>query len=149
MYAYILRTVFPNLLKLRNFCFGEKKYFNENPIYDTQKYCELWNYTLPTGERQQVWPYSTFNTSANLFESSTEWFDENSTTTVSSTRTSATLTPKLCYDYTSGHKNKSPPEPNIALISLILVIGTCTLTLLLKKLRLSNFLGSYVCSLCF
>jgi hypothetical protein len=35
-------------------------------------------------------------------------------------------------------------EANIALLSLILLIGTCTLALALKKLRRSIFFGAYV-----
>lgn len=36
------------------------------------------------------------------------------------------------------------PEPNVALLSLILFLGTCAIALALKKLRRSNFFGSYV-----
>lgn len=42
------------------------------------------------------------------------------------------------------YKVKSIPEPNIALISIMLLFGTCILALGLKKLRRSNFFGSYV-----
>ena len=38
----------------------------------------------------------------------------------------------------------STKSPNIALISLILLIGTCVVALLLKKLRRSMFFGAYV-----
>jgi hypothetical protein len=54
-----------------------------------------------------------------------------------------------CMEYES-HENfynklpLTPPEPNIALISILLLIGTCTLALILKKLRRSPFFGSYV-----
>lgn len=44
----------------------------------------------------------------------------------------------------SVYKEQKPPEPNIALISIMLLIGTCVLALSLKKLRRSNFFGSYV-----
>ena len=37
-----------------------------------------------------------------------------------------------------------PSEPNVALFSLILLIGTCVIALGLKKLRRSKFFGSYV-----
>jgi len=43
-------------------------------------------------------------------------------------------------DQISEHK----PQANIALLSLILLIGTCTLALALKKLRRSIFFGAYV-----
>lgn len=36
------------------------------------------------------------------------------------------------------------PNPNIALLSLILLIGTCVIALALKKLRRSVFFGAYV-----
>jgi hypothetical protein len=36
------------------------------------------------------------------------------------------------------------PSPNIALLSLILLIGTCVMALALKKLRRSVFFGAYV-----
>jgi hypothetical protein len=36
------------------------------------------------------------------------------------------------------------PQPNIALLSLILLIGTCCMALSLKKLRRSIFLGAVV-----
>ena len=36
------------------------------------------------------------------------------------------------------------PSPNIALMSLILVVGTCGMALALKKLRRSVFFGAYV-----
>ena len=42
-----------------------------------------------------------------------------------------------------SHKTHSP-EPNIALYSLILLIGTCVVALALKKLRRSMFFGAYV-----
>jgi hypothetical protein len=45
---------------------------------------------------------------------------------------------------TPNHSSKSSPSPNIALLSLILLIGTCVLALTLKKLRRSVFFGAYV-----
>lgn len=36
------------------------------------------------------------------------------------------------------------PRPNIALLSLMLLIGTCSMALSLKKLRRSIFLGAVV-----
>lgn len=36
------------------------------------------------------------------------------------------------------------PQPNIALISIILLFSTCAIALLLKKLRRSNFFGSII-----
>ena len=36
------------------------------------------------------------------------------------------------------------PSPNIALLSMILLIGTCVMALALKKLRRSVFFGAYV-----
>lgn len=35
-------------------------------------------------------------------------------------------------------------QPNVALLSMFLLIGTCTIALALKKLRRSKFFGSYV-----
>lgn len=45
------------------------------------------------------------------------------------------------YDQDS-YKNHTP-EPNIALLSLILLVGTCVVALALKKLRRSMFFGAY------
>lgn len=47
-------------------------------------------------------------------------------------------------DHDTLNKVQHVPEPNIALISLILLVNTCGIALLLKKLRRSNFFGSYV-----
>ena len=47
--------------------------------------------------------------------------------------------------YTSSHASiKPPPVPNKALISFCLLVGTCGLALILKKLRRSVFFGSYI-----
>ncbi len=44
----------------------------------------------------------------------------------------------------ANEKNHVNPNPNIALLSLILMIGTCVIALVLKKLRRSMFFGAYV-----
>ena len=41
-------------------------------------------------------------------------------------------------------KMQKQPEPNLALISVSLLIGTCVIALVLKKLRRSRFFGSYI-----
>lgn len=41
-------------------------------------------------------------------------------------------------------KPLTPPEPNIALISAILLIGTCMIALILKRLRRSYYLPTFV-----
>ena len=40
--------------------------------------------------------------------------------------------------------SKHIPSPNKALLSLILLVGTCVMALTLKKLRRSVFFGAYV-----
>lgn len=123
------------------------KYFKQNPIYNTQKYCELWNLTSPsTNLSSSSTKYFSSMTPTTSEESSTLG-DKNSSILYTSTKLLLDISTNKgsCYEGSSSsyHKYK-PPEPNIALISLILLVGTCTLALLLKKLRLSNFLGSYV-----
>lgn len=78
-----------------------------DPIYRTEKYCQLSNDTIKT-------------------------YNETTTCLIYSND-----------DKISDHK----AEPNIALLSLILLIGTCTLALALKKLRRSIFFGAYVSKL--
>jgi hypothetical protein len=54
-------------------------------------------------------------------------------------------TSRRCEIYGEDERYKNYiPSPNIALLSLILLIGTCVLALSLKKLRHSVFFGSYV-----
>ncbi len=56
---------------------------------------------------------------------------------------------ELCPFYSNEDQilDKKYKEANIALLSLILLIGTCTLALALKKLRRSIFFGAYVSKL--
>ena len=44
---------------------------------------------------------------------------------------------------TPGHYVR-PSEPNVALLSFLLLVGTCVIALGLKKFRRSKFFGSYV-----
>lgn len=48
------------------------------------------------------------------------------------------------YDDDKRGTSNNAIEPNIALLSLILLIGTCVMALTLKKLRRSIFFGAYV-----
>lgn len=131
------------------------KYFNQNPIYNTQTYCQLWNFTQTTTTSTTTtrilptWKTSTIDNINNEFAYIESSYEYSTNSTAASSRHPprhiVKTTSRVCYGegfYDPHHK--LPPEPNIALISLILLIGTCTLALLLKKLRLSNFLGSYV-----
>ena len=57
--------------------------------------------------------------------------------------------PDYCkiYNFEESDKlinNGYESSPNIALLSLILLIGTCVIALTLKKLRRSVFFGAYV-----
>ena len=99
---------------------GKKIYriFERDPIKTADQYCLLNNGTL-------------FNQS--LFMSSNQSFSSSSSTN------------NICHLY----YDDDPPErrtqqPNIALLSLILLIGTCVIALALKKLRRSIFFGAYV-----
>ncbi|CAF0838647.1 unnamed protein product, partial [Brachionus calyciflorus] len=98
-------------------------YFQKNPIYKSQRYCELFNETT----------YSMYSKQAVVVN------DNNST------NTTEFHTNNRCFQMDTIYQlDNKPAEPNIALISLILLIGTCAMALLLKKLRRSNFFGSYI-----
>jgi hypothetical protein len=72
----------------------------------------------------------------------------NGSTTSQRHKTAVISLPKcMMYDSNDSYYSKlsqKVPEPNIALISISLLIGTCALALILKKLRRSPFFGSYV-----
>jgi hypothetical protein len=48
------------------------------------------------------------------------------------------------HHYHYANSGRFVPEPNIALLSFMLVIGTCVMALFLKKMRRSNFFSSYI-----
>ena len=70
----------------------------------------------------------------------TESFSMDNTTSVYMNKTSFCYYEKKFELNSYGHE----AQPNIALLSLSLCIGTCAIALALKKLRLSNFFSSYV-----
>jgi len=51
---------------------------------------------------------------------------------------------KVNHHYHYANSGRFVPEPNIALLSFMLVVGTCVMALFLKKLRRSNFFSSYI-----
>ena len=62
------------------------KYFKENPIYNTQKYCELWNLTSTSGTSSRVYDASTLAGSELLIE-----FDDEIVYTSSSSENDASV----------------------------------------------------------
>jgi hypothetical protein len=125
-----------NFLKLKF-----QQYFAQNPIYNSAKYCSLKypNLTLLFNTDDLFSYYSNLTT------------DEYANYTLATT-TTTTTTPYMIAiqnDYcgknnTSSDYKYTVPEPNIALISMILLIGTCFLALGLKELRNSKFLPGFV-----
>jgi len=92
------------------------KTFYHDPIYTAEKYCSI---------RKKL--NESFFLTNNYFNK-TE--DEND-----------------CIIYSNNDSNDEinhVPNPNIALLSMILLIGTCVIALMLKKLRRSIFFGAYV-----
>ena len=102
----------------------ETKYFQHDPIYNITKYC-------------------TMRSSFYNLTTTPSYFNYSSTTNYTNTSTANSATSR-CVISTYKYKTKTLPEPNIALISFLLIICTCVLALALKKLRRSNFFGSYV-----
>ena len=73
--------------------------------------------------------------------------DPLSNLTQTSTNTTILADLTDCEKYQSHFKSPSPTkenQPNVALISMTLLLGTCAIALALKKLRRSSFFGSYV-----
>ena len=98
-----------------------------DPIYTTEKYCNVEIMNLYTNKNSSS--YSSLpsgNCSYYLIENADiNFMNVNATSTIKA----------------SAHH---VPSPNIALMSLMLVIGTCVMALALKKLRRSVFFGAYV-----
>jgi hypothetical protein len=91
-----------------------------DPIYTTEKYCQLLN------------------------ETNYEYIFSNKNTNSSSSIAYSNSTQRCLIYSNDDHISMEKKEANIALLSLILLIGTCTLALALKKLRRSIFFGAYV-----
>ena len=92
----------------------------KDPIYNTEKYCKLANLTTSKGYKRNA-NFSIYL--SNDTDAVSRWLD---------------------YDLNGSEKIYETAKPNIALLSVILLMSTCFMALLLKKLRRSNFLGSYV-----
>jgi hypothetical protein len=79
----------------------------------------------------------------------TEFYCKNANLSIYETSpTNITVSKSLCSNEYNEIEHVSykihSPEPNIALYSLILLVGTCVVALALKKLRRSMFFGAYV-----
>lgn len=96
--------------------------FQKDPIYTAEKYCQINNQTY----------FSPFMNMSNQSSSSSSIYNGYSFVEC-----------PMYDDGTHGISNNAI-EPNIALLSLILLIGTCVMALTLKKLRRSIFFGAYV-----
>ena len=130
------------------------KYFKVDPIYEGSKYCEIYNNLNNT----LILKNKTNSSISNEFNNSTietkrsrcaassfnlkadqDYFTFNESTSIF-----GEFDNDVNHHYHYANTGKFVPEPNIALISFMLVIGTCVMALLLKKLRRSNFFGSYI-----
>jgi hypothetical protein len=137
--------------------FCKIKYFKVDPVYEGSKYCQIYNNqnnTLIFKNKTKA-----LNSSiSNEFNSSTietkrlrcaalsfnlkndeDFFIFNESYSIFGEYDN-----DVNHHYHYANTGKFVPEPNIALISFMLVIGTCVMALLLKKLRRSNFFGSYI-----
>jgi len=101
---------------------NHEKFFEQNPIYTSEVYCKSVNNSESILLKSYK-TYSTWNDTTNL--DNMTWLKQNEPL------------------YLKKEKY-SKPEANIALISLLLLIGTCAVALFLKKLRRSKFFGAYV-----
>jgi hypothetical protein len=100
------------------------KYFKHHPIHDANYYCQL-NKTESF--------FSQLTTQSYLNNTNTTYSEKNNF------KKNVATCPNYHYD-----KYAETPQPNLAFISMSLLIGTCALALLLKKLRRSKFFKSSV-----
>lgn len=118
------------------------KYFNQNPIYTGEMYCDLYNKTHQVGLTSILDELTTTSSLAPRLQLENDSLSSNGL--VGGTTSSNWMQCKRGLDFSDHENTNTLPEPNLALISVMLLIGTCTIALLLKKLRRSNFFGSYV-----
>lgn len=105
-----------------------------DPIYTTEIYCDKLSSSI-ADSKINLTNFSNYNQSSMPYSSITEAKEENC------------IYYRIENSFDSGGVSLSKgyiPSPNIALLSLILLVGTCVLALALKKLRRSVFFGAYV-----
>ena len=128
-------------------CF-DTKYFERDPVYKGETYCQLYNQTNNNAQQQQQQFSASFSTMAKNLS----WLINDSNESLATTILSSP--PPKCgwrrYQLVqnastllSDHQ-KPTQQPNIALISALLLVGTCVMALFLKKLRRSTFFGTRV-----
>ncbi len=138
----------------------KSKYFDQNPVYKIEKYCDLYNQSVFNNYNNNGSIFGYYYSRTNHLNSDGRMRENKSSDSVLfSSLTSKfglgckRLTNLNDLDMFNGNYNNSLstytyyadyPQPNIALISIMLLFSTCIIALYLKKLRRSIFFGSIV-----
>ena len=125
------------------------KYFKIDPIYVGETYCNLYNSSANIGDTSRFYKNNHSLGDLSMNQTNFDSIDIKPETNIIKRLTKCKASHDMHHNETHFedyhyHNEKFMPEPNIALISFILLIGTCAMALYLKKLRRSNFFGSYV-----
>ena len=117
------------------------KIFRLDPILQPDDYCKLMMHTT-NGSSRSTSATDFVITSSSSSSSSSSFVLHNATYTGSDAAASSFYCQIYSIDLVEKSDHKA--SPNIALLSLILLTGTCAVALALKKLRRSVFFGAYV-----